>query len=92
MEFVLIIILITTVGSIFKARYGHARDRGRDEDDRAERGSGRRTLMSDPDESSETRRLKEEVSALKERLQVLERITVEKESSLNREIDRLRDR
>ena len=40
----------------------------------------------------ETLRLKEEVRALKDRLQVLERITIEKESSLNREIEQLRDR
>lgn len=92
MEFVLFIILITTIGSIFKARYRHHGDRDRDLDDDDRGGRRRRTLMSDPDESVETKRLKEEVSALKERLHVLERITVEKESSLNREIDRLRDR
>ena len=40
---------------------------------------------------AETQRLRGEVKALKERLQVLERITVEKESSLEREIERLRD-
>jgi uncharacterized protein YlxW (UPF0749 family) len=88
-EFVLAIIAMATVGGILKARYGHGRDRD-DLDDRG--GRRRRTLMSDPDESDETLRLKEEVRALKERLHVLERITVEKESSLNREIDKLRDR
>jgi uncharacterized protein YlxW (UPF0749 family) len=88
-EFVLGIILIATIGKVLQARYGHGRDRD-DRDDRQSRQ--RRTLLSDPDESDETRRLKEEVLALKERLQVLERITVEKESSLNREIDKLRDR
>jgi uncharacterized protein YlxW (UPF0749 family) len=88
-EFVLAIIIVATIGKVLQARYAHRRDR--DEDD--ERGGRRRrTLMSDPDESAETRRLKEEVHALKERLQVLERITVEKESLLNREIDSLRDR
>jgi uncharacterized protein YlxW (UPF0749 family) len=88
-EFILGIILIVTIGRIVQARYGHRSLR----DDREDRGGrGRRTLMSDPDESAETQRLKEEVRALKERLQVLERITVEKESSLNREIDSLRDR
>jgi uncharacterized protein YlxW (UPF0749 family) len=86
-EFVLAIIAMATVGGILKARYGHSRDR--DLEDRGSRG--RRTLMGDEDESAETRRLNEEVRALKERLHVLERITVEKESSLNREIDRLRD-
>ena len=40
----------------------------------------------------ENQRLREEVSELKERLKVLERITVEKENSLAREIDQLRDR
>ena len=40
----------------------------------------------------ETARLRDEVKQLKERLQVIERITVEKENSLEREIERLRDR
>lgn len=88
-EFVLAIIAMATIGGILKARYGHSRDRDRDFDGRGSRG--RRTLMDDEDESAETKRLNEEVRALKERLHVLERITVEKESSLNREIDRLRD-
>jgi len=88
-EFILGIILIATIGKVLQARYSHGRFR--DESDEGTR-RGRRTLMSDTDESAETRRLKEEVHALKERLQVLERITVEKESLLNREIDSLRDR
>jgi len=37
-------------------------------------------------------RLRDEVKELKERLKVLERITVEKENSLSREIEELRDR
>ena len=37
-------------------------------------------------------RLREEVQELKERLKVLERITVEKENSLAKEIELLRDR
>ena len=43
-------------------------------------------------EPAETLRLREEVKMLKERLHVLERITTEKESSLSREIEELRDR
>ena len=35
--------------------------------------------------------LRSEIKALKERQAVIERITVEKESSLEREIERLRD-
>lgn len=51
-------------------------------------------VMSDaePAERAETLRLREEVKLLKERLQVLERITVEKENSLAQQIDELRDR
>jgi len=76
MIFVLLIITISIIGGILKARYGH----GDHDRDRVARDDG------------ETLRLKEEVRALKDRLQVLERITIEKESSLNREIDQLRDR
>lgn len=43
-------------------------------------------------DSVENQRLRQEVSDLKERLKVLERITVEKENSLAREIEQLRDR
>lgn len=42
--------------------------------------------------SDETERLRDEVKKLKERLAVLERITVEKENTLDRDIERLRDR
>ena len=44
------------------------------------------------EDSRETLRLREEVQQLKERLKVLERITVEKENSLSKEIESLRDR
>jgi len=40
----------------------------------------------------ENQQLREEVQELKERLKVLERITVEKENSLAKEIESLRDR
>lgn len=51
---------------------------------------GRRDLP--PQDQAETLRLREEVVQLKERLKVLERITVEKENSLAKEIESLRDR
>jgi hypothetical protein len=76
MIFVLMIITITMIGGIMKARYGYRHDRD----------------LPDARDDGETMGLKEEVRALKERLQVLERITIEKESSLNREIDSLRER
>ncbi len=41
---------------------------------------------------AENRRLRDEVQELKERIKVLERITVEKENSLAKEIESLRDR
>lgn len=40
----------------------------------------------------ETSRLRDEVRDLKERIKVLERITVDKENSLAKEIESLRDR
>jgi hypothetical protein len=43
-------------------------------------------------DDAETARLRDEVRQLKERLHVIERITVEKENSLEREIESLRDR
>jgi hypothetical protein len=44
------------------------------------------------EDSQEALRLREEVQQLKERIKVLERITVEKENSLAKEIESLRDR
>jgi hypothetical protein len=46
----------------------------------------------DREDSADNRRLRDEVQQLKNRIQVLERIAVEKENSLAREIDQLRDR
>ena len=46
----------------------------------------------DPAEEAENLRLREEIKQLKERLHVLERIATDKENSLAREIEELRDR
>ena len=46
----------------------------------------------DPQERAENDRLRDEVTQLKERLHVLERIATEKENSLARQIEELRDR
>lgn len=57
------------------------------------RGGPRHPVIStDGQAKVENQRLRDEVSELKERIKVLERITVEKENSLSREIDSLRDR
>jgi hypothetical protein len=45
-----------------------------------------------PEADIDVRQLRDDVRVLKERLSVLERITVEKENSLAREIESLRDR
>ena len=47
---------------------------------------------SDSQTQVENQQLRSEVSELKERIKVLERITVEKENSLAKEIESLRDR
>ena len=61
---------------------------------RAWAGGGRRRDRGGeaPGAAQENERLKSEVRALHERIAVLERITVEKENSLEREIEKLRDR
>jgi uncharacterized protein YlxW (UPF0749 family) len=74
---VIVIVAIVMIASVMRARYGSGRSRHR-----AEQAG----------DDAEAQRLREEVRQLKERLQVIERITVEKENSLEREIERLRDR
>jgi uncharacterized protein YlxW (UPF0749 family) len=76
---VVAIVAIVMVASIIRARYGYGRH-------------GRRDAGIPAQEHAENLRLRDEVKELKERLKVLERITVEKENSLSREIDSLRDR
>ena len=78
--FVLMIVAIVMLASIFKARMRYAHKYG----DRPVNGEAAAA-------KAEAERLREEVKQLKERLHVLERITVEKESSLEREFARLRD-
>lgn len=76
-EMVAIIVVAVMIASVLRSKYGHRR---RDETE------------SSPNERVESARLKDEVTQLKERIKVLERIAVEKEDTLTREIDKLRDR
>jgi hypothetical protein len=76
-EMVAIIVVAVMVASVLRAKYGHSRRRG---------------VEADPREHAENLRLREEVKELKERIKVIERITVEKENSLSRQIEELRDR
>lgn len=77
-EMVAIIVVAVMIASVLRAKYGH-----------------RRTGAADgetPQETAENLRLREEVTELKKRIHVLERIAVEKEDTLTRQIDELRDR
>jgi uncharacterized protein YlxW (UPF0749 family) len=74
---VVLIVAIVMFASVIKGRSGH----------------GRRTPHLQPRaDDAENARLRDEVAELKKRLAVLERITVEKENSLERQIEALRDR
>jgi hypothetical protein len=76
---VVLIVAIVMIASIVKAKYSHGR--------RHDRLDGSGVV-----ESAETVRMREELKMLRDRLAVLERITIEKENSLEREIEQLRDR
>jgi uncharacterized protein YlxW (UPF0749 family) len=79
---VVLIVAIVMIASIIKSRQGY-RHRHRHGNIESE------TVI---ESGVENRQLREEVKQLKERLAVLERITVEKENSLEREIEKLRDK
>jgi uncharacterized protein YlxW (UPF0749 family) len=80
-EMVAVIVVAVMMASVLRARFGHSRRHRRGEDDAVS-----------VQEQAENLRLREEVKALKDRLQVLERIAVEKEDTLSRQIEELRDR
>lgn len=71
-----LIVAIVMTAVVMKSRYRHLEKFG----------------SQAPEERAENLRLREEVSELKERIKVLERIAVDKENSLSREIEDLRDR
>ena len=82
LEVILLLVLI-----VIGARYLNNRKHQRHS--LVERESDR-SDQSTPD--VDTARLREEVLQLKQRIQVLERIAVDKENSIAREIEQLRDR
>ena len=81
-----LIVMMVMIASIARARYGYGRSgrlgRYRRDDDGGISAQDR----------AENLRLRDEVTELKERIKVLERIAVEKENSLAKEIESLRDR
>jgi hypothetical protein len=84
-EMVIGIVLIVTIGSVVRSVLGVRKDHKGNEYHVRDRGGDDRLI-------EEIRSLRQEVKSLKERQAVIERITVEKESSLEREIERLRDK
>ncbi|HEX8302445.1 hypothetical protein [Sphingomonas sp.] len=85
-EMVVAIVVIATIGGVLKARYGIHKDKWGNE---SYRGG------HDPVADVEKARLRDEVRSLKERVQVLERVITDSETSsvrLDREIESLRDR
>ena len=79
-----LIVMIVMIGGIARAKYGYGRF-GRF-------GRYRGDPQLDARDHAENLRLRDEVTELKERIKVLERITVDKENSLSKEIESLRDR
>jgi len=80
-EMVLGIIIVVTIGRVLTARYGY----------RHRRRGGLEPIVAD---DAETRRLRDEVRALKERIAVLERLATDDAGprALEREIEALRSR
>jgi hypothetical protein len=75
-EFVLGIVLIVMIAGVIMSRQKYKYGVG----------------SQNPEGDGESARMKEELRILRERIQVLERIATDKESGLEREIERLRDR
>ena len=75
---VVLIVLITSIAGVMRAKYSVRRDR-----------HGNPLPSQD---SAETERMREEIRTLKERLAVLERIATDRNHSLEQEFERLRDR
>lgn len=80
-EMVIAIVAIVTVGSIIRAKHGIRGDR-----------HGGKYSLRDETVEAENRQLREEMRGMKERLAVLERLATDNNSSLDREIEKLRDR
>ena len=77
-EMVAVIVVAVMIASVLRAKYAY-RDRRLDD-------------SPGPEQGAETSRLRDEVKELKDRIKVLERIAIEKEDSLSRQIEELRDR
>ena len=77
------IVLIVTIGGIIKAKHGIRRDK-----------RGNEYFVGNAGNDAETKALQAEIRALKDRIQVLERIATDNNRAvqLDEEIEKLRDR
>jgi predicted nucleic acid-binding Zn-ribbon protein len=82
-QMVLGIVAIVTIGGIIKAKHGIRRD-----------NRGNEYFVGNAADKEETKALQAEIRALKDRIQVLERIATDhnRAATLDEEIERLRDR
>jgi predicted nucleic acid-binding Zn-ribbon protein len=83
-EMVVAIIVIVTIGSVLKARFGIHKDK-----------HGNEIFRGNDTASADAAKLRDEIRALKDRVQVLERVITDSEASslrLDREIEALRDK
>jgi hypothetical protein len=82
-EMVLGIIIVVTIGRVLTARFGGRHGRREDA----------YSIRDDAAVTAENHRLKSEITDLRERIQVLERVVTDNEGSLrlDREIEQLRD-
>jgi len=83
-EWMIVVIVAMVLGArIYRDRCGLGTGKNRDRFD---------AMAPRPTDDAEARRLRDEVRSLKERIAVLERIATDHSSSLDREIESLRDR
>lgn len=83
-EMVVAIVVVVTIGGVLRARYGVSKDR-----------HGNDYNLRDDRAAEENQRLRGEITGLKDRIAVLERVITDNEGtsrSLDREIEKLRDR
>jgi hypothetical protein len=84
-EWMVVLIVAMVIGArLYRDRLGLGRSNRRDRWDGATQNRGA--------DAGENQRLREEIRALKDRIAVLERIATDSSTSLDREIESLRDR
>ncbi len=87
-EMVVAIVIVTAIASVFRAKYGISSRRDRMRDGARHQSFAQFSNQTDP----EVERQRDEITGLKERIAVLERVITETNSAaaLDREIEKLR--